>query len=206
MPKYAISNLLVILCLWLPLSFAAAGAETETGSDASQNPCCFGQKLAPISQVGMYIDGYHVYQSERGLPSEKQHQVREAHYCKQINADMFQCLIYDSNLPEAKVIGIEYVITDKLFKTLPAEEKKLWHPHDAEVSYGLLSLPGAPKDKESEILSFLKTTHGKTWQVWPNLTAAVPLGKPVLMWSVDPKKINSSTKRSVAARQSDPAF
>ncbi len=191
-----ISILAASLC-----SFSAALAE-----DSAKDSCSTGQNLAPIKEVGMYLDGYHTYKHEDKLSGEKQRQVRTAHYCKQVNPDMFQCLIYDGNGPNAKCIGVEYVITDKLFQTLAADEQKYWHPHDAEVDTGLLILPGLPEEKQKEILGVLRSTHGKTWQVWPNLADQVPLGEPTLMWSVDPDKINSATKKSAAARKVDPTY
>jgi hypothetical protein len=98
------------------------------------------------------------------------------------------------------------VITDKLFRTLPASEQKYWHAHDSEVDESLLILPGLKEEEQKSILSSLRTTHGKTWQVWPNLNDAVPIGEPVLMWNVEPEKISAKTKQSVAARRMDPMF
>jgi hypothetical protein len=36
--------------------------------------------------------------------------------------------------------GIEYVITEKLFETLPMEERRYWHSHKHEVESGMLKL------------------------------------------------------------------
>jgi len=36
--------------------------------------------------------------------------------------------------------GIEYVIAEKLFENLPADEKKYWHSHKHEVESGILKL------------------------------------------------------------------
>jgi hypothetical protein len=36
-------------------------------------------------------------------------------------------LIFDSNEENARLIGVEYVVSERLFKGLPEEEKKLWH-------------------------------------------------------------------------------
>jgi len=183
------------------MSFTSVQAEDE-----KKDSCATGQDLTPLKQVGMYLDGYHTYRKEANVPAEDQKQVRTAHYCKQVNPDLFQCLIYDGNNPNARVIGVEYVITDKLFQTLSAEEKKFWHDHDSEVDTGLLILPGLPAEKQKEILGVLRTTHGKTWQTWNNLSDAVPIGEPALMWNVDPSKISTTTKKSVATRQTDPTF
>jgi len=38
------------------------------------------------------------------------------------------------------MVGIEYVITEKLFEGLPADEKKYWHSHKHEVESGMLKL------------------------------------------------------------------
>jgi hypothetical protein len=45
-----------------------------------------------------------------------------------------QCLIYDAPTNPARLIGVECMITPKLYETLDNEERKLWHSHDFEVS------------------------------------------------------------------------
>ena len=194
---FAFGAMLTCSMFALPAVFAE-----ETAS----KPCASVQDFTPIKQVCMYLDGFHTYRKEKDLKGEAQKQIRTAHYCKQVNPDLFQCLLYDGNGTNARVIGIEYVISDKLFRTLPASEQKYWHAHDSEVDENLLVLPGLKAEEEKNILSTLRTTHGKTWQVWPNLSDAVPVGEPVLMWNVEPNKISTKTKQSVAARKLDPMF
>ena len=60
-------------------------------------------------------------------------QVEAHHFCSHISGDMRQCVIYDSNKADARLIGIEYIISRKLFETLPMEERKYWHTHSYEV-------------------------------------------------------------------------
>lgn len=160
----------------------------------------------PPHQIGMYLDGYHSYRTEKDLGADTQRQIRTAHFCKQVNPDLYQCLIYDGNDKDARCIGVEYVITDKLYQSLPAEEKKYWHNHDGEVDSGLLILPGMPKESQKPILQVLRSTWGKTWQTWNNLDDKVPLGEPALMWNLDPNKISESTKKSVGVREINPTF
>jgi hypothetical protein len=160
----------------------------------------------PPHQIGMYLDGYHSYRSESKLGADTQRQIRTAHFCKQVNPDLYQCLIYDGNDKDARVIGVEYVITEKLYLTLSPAEKKYWHSHDGEVDSGLLILPGMPKENQKPILSALRSTYGKTWQTWNNLDEKVPLGEPALMWNLDPTKLSESTKKSVSAREVSPTF
>ena len=47
------------------------------------------------------------------------------HYCTHYNEDMRQCLIYDTPKKDTRLIGIEYIVTEKLFMQLPNEEKQL---------------------------------------------------------------------------------
>lgn len=46
---------------------------------------------------------------------------------------MRQCIIYDSDAPDARLIGIEYIISRRLYEELPEDEKKYWHSHVYEV-------------------------------------------------------------------------
>jgi hypothetical protein len=39
-------------------------------------------------------------------------------------------------------------------------------------------------EEEMEFMAYLLTTWGKSWQTWPDPTAPVPLGEPLLMWSL----------------------
>lgn len=85
-------------------------------------------------------------------------QVEAHHYCTHYNQDMRQCLIYDSPEKNARLIGVEYIVSEKVFQGLPDEEKKLWHTHEYEVKGGILFLPGVPKVAEvkelDEVLHF----------------------------------------------------
>lgn len=60
-------------------------------------------------------------------------QVEAHHYCSHLNEEVRQCIIYDSADNNARLIGIEYIISRRLFEALPEEEKKLWHSHQYEV-------------------------------------------------------------------------
>ena len=59
-----------------------------------------------------------------------------------------------------------------------------WHPHTYEVLGGGLVAPAMDGEAEMEFMNFLLTTWGKTWHTWPDPTTRVPLGEPLLMWSL----------------------
>jgi hypothetical protein len=154
------------------------------------------QAMPPVSQINMYLDGFHFYADDMGR------QVEAHHYCTHVNEDFHQCIIFDGNAKGAKLIGIEYIISEKLFKQLPEDEKKLWHSHHYEVKSGQLVMPGIPGAVEKEAMEKLVTTYGKTWHTWQiDRGDTLPLGIPQLMMGFtadgqgDPKMAAARDKR-----------
>ena len=96
---------------------------------------------------------------------------------------MHQCVIYDSDKPNARLIGIEYIVTEKIFKELPEEEKKYWHSHIHEVKSGILVAPLVPDALEHQVMQKLVSTYGKTIHTWQVDKHSLPLGAPSLMFS-----------------------
>ena len=165
-----------------------------------------GQQKIPVEQLQIYVDGYHIEKKDIGLPANKQMQMRVTHYCQPVNDDLIQCPVFDGNTKSAHLIGIEYIVSDKVFQSLSATEKKYWHPHDGEIDSGMLDLPGMPRDKKSEMMKMLRSTHGKTWHVWDAKKDKLPLGTPTLMWAIAPNQMNADTKQSIEQRKKDLAF
>jgi hypothetical protein len=97
-----------------------------------------------------HLCAFHFYAYDMGR------QVEAHHYCTHYNEEMRQCAIFDTPEADARLIGIEYIVSERLFKTLPDEEKKFWHSHDYEVMGGILFLPGVPKVAERAALSEVK--------------------------------------------------
>jgi hypothetical protein len=134
------------------------------------------QDKTPVDHFHVYVCGFHFYSGDLSR------QVEAHHYCIQSNEDVHQCVIFDGNGHDAKLIGIEYIITDRLFRSLPEDEKRLWHSHVYEVSSGELVAPGLPQKAEHELMEKLITTYGKTFHTWQvDRGDKLPLGIPQLM-------------------------
>jgi hypothetical protein len=134
------------------------------------------QSMPPIKQINMYLDGFHFYADDMGR------QVEAHHFCIMLNEDLHQCVIFDSNGEKARLIGVEYIVSEKLFKTLPDDEKYFWHSHHYEVKSGELIMPGIPDTVEHAAMEKLITTYGKTWHMWQvDRRDELPLGIPQLM-------------------------
>jgi hypothetical protein len=147
----------------------AKTAVLETGADVLQNK-------APLQAMSMYLDGFHFYSGNM------KGQMEAHHYCTQLNEDVVQCMIFDGNGKDAKIMGVEYIVSERLFKTLPEEEKKLWHSHHHEVKSGTLIAPGLPLVAEHELMEKLVSTYGKTFHTWhTDRDLKLPLGHPLVM-------------------------
>ena len=134
------------------------------------------QGMPPVRQLNIYLDGFHFH------ASDIDQQMEAHHYCAMLNADFHQCVLFDGNGADAKMIGIEYVISARLFADLPEEEKAFWHSHVFEVKSGQLVLPGVPTRIEREAMEQLVHTYGKTWHVWhTDHGDRLPYGVPDLM-------------------------
>jgi hypothetical protein len=133
--------------------------------------------LAPVEQFHLHFCGIHL-----GKKDPKTQMVVQ-HYCGPNGKNLHQCLLFDGQGKDAKLIGVEYIVPDDVFKSLPDEEKKYWHPHTYEVLAGGLIAPGMSRDDETKFMTALLTTWGKTWHTWPDPTTAVPIGVPMLMWA-----------------------
>ncbi|HEY9789658.1 MAG TPA: DUF1264 domain-containing protein [Candidatus Obscuribacterales bacterium] len=189
MKKGLLRALTLASCAMLATGFAA---KAETESHHASGMASSTQDLTPPKQISMYLDGFHCYKNELGLPAEKQRQIHAMHYCSH-HGNVFMCAVYDGNDADARLVAIEYVIGNEDYQKLAEKEKQYWHPHTEEVDTGLLRMPGLDPQTEKTTLTFLKTTWGKTFQLWPDLSNPLPVGEPQLLWAIDSKKINSET-------------
>ena len=131
---------------------------------------------SPLDAMSEFLNGLHFYADDMGR------QIEANHFCTHLTADFHQCVIYDSREPGAKLIGIEYIVSERVFKTLPDDERRLWHSHRYEVKSGQLIAPGLAEGAEHAVMADLATTYGKTWHCWQiDRDPAFPLGIPQLM-------------------------
>ena len=133
------------------------------------------QPMYPMQAMSTYLNGFHFYADDMGR------QVEATHFCTHLRHDLHQCVIFDSNRHDARLIGIEYIISEARFRSLPEEEKRLWHSHHYEVKSGVLVAPGIPELAERAYFKDLVTTYGKTFHTWHYDRDDFPYGIPQLM-------------------------
>ena len=90
------------------------------------------QRDAPPEALDIYLVGFHP------VKQNPKHQTEAHHFCRQVNEDFAQCALFDGNTAQANLTGIEYIISEQLFASLPKTEKQYWHPHNGEILSGQL--------------------------------------------------------------------
>jgi hypothetical protein len=162
---------------------APPGQEKRTDTKLLEKGAEALQELGPIRSIDHYLDGFHVMKDDPTLHMEAHH------YCKGMNEEFTQCVIFDGNTAESNLIGIEYIVSEALFDRLPPEEKSRWHPHNYEILSGQLVMPGVPAIAEKAALEKKMNSYGKTWHVWDtghvghSASHDLPVGTPMLAWS-----------------------
>lgn len=140
--------------------------------------------MAPLKNVCAHLNAFHAYAAN---PARS---VEANHYCGHLNDEVRQCIFYDSPERGARIIGIEYMITPRLYETLDAEERKLWHSHVYEVKSGMLVMPqpvvpdAAWEVAENKEMEEVVKLYGKAFHLWQvDRGDELPLGEPQLMTS-----------------------
>jgi hypothetical protein len=152
------------------------GAEKSSKTQVLEAGAAALQAKAPLDRLNVYLDGFHFYNGNMDG------QMEAHHYCNRVNEDLTQCVMFDGNGDDARLMGVEYVVSRKLFETLPADERKLWHSHVYEVKSGELIAPGIPETAEHELMEMLVDTYGKIFHTWhTDQGRSLPTGAPMLM-------------------------
>lgn len=176
------------------------GAEKSGKTEILETSAAVLQSDAPADGLNIHLVGIHP------MKDDPHHQMDVHHYCRQVNQDFAQCAMFDGESADANLNGIEYIISEKLFETLPEEEKKYWHPHNYEILSGTLIAPAIPQFAEQELMQGKMNSYGKTWHTWNSGASTkapdeLPLGEPRLAWSLnrdgeaDPDLLESRAER-----------
>lgn len=170
--------LFLTACHTDPPKTQPAGAPTSKSTELLKTGARALQSDAAPASLDIHLIGFHP------MKDNPMHQMTAHHFCSQVNEDFAQCALFDGNTRDANLNGIEYIISETLFATLPPHEKKYWHPHNYEILSGQLIGPGLPDAAEKEFLRRKMNSYGKTFHLWMTDGGdKLPLGEPRLAWS-----------------------
>jgi hypothetical protein len=91
-------------------------------------------------------------------------------------------LLYDGPGPDARLIGVEYLVSDEVYRKMPAEEQLYWHNHTYEVDVGLVSRPTQSPSLASATRTEGRTLWGKVYYTWAS-GSEYPRGPSRFSWS-----------------------
>ncbi|GAS61466.1 hypothetical protein NGUA38_00003 [Salmonella enterica] len=105
-----------------------------------------------MDDIGTYLDGFHLYSCDKNGEMEAHHDGTGR------NEDVMRAVIYNGNTENARLMGMEYIISGRLFKTPPAEGKRLWHSHQYAGKSGSLGAPGLLQGADKALMSQIGNT------------------------------------------------
>src|SRR5688572_17552886 len=95
-----------------PSNVEAPGADKRAGTAVLETGAALLQDKPPIEALNAYLDGFHFYSGRMDA------QMEAHHYCAVLNDEVIQCVIFDGNQKSAKLMGVEYIVSERLFNTL----------------------------------------------------------------------------------------
>jgi len=78
---------------------------------------------------------------------------------KPLDDAVSHCLLYDGSGPDARLIGVKYLVSDEVYRRMPPEERLYWHVHQCEGDAGLPT--STTKSRSDEM-----TTGAQASPVW----------------------------------------
>lgn len=171
----------------MPTHNNVPGDPLSTKSNVLETGAALIQDFKPIKNVCAHLNAFHAYADQPGRC------VETSHFCAHLSEDVRQCVLYDSPEKNARLIGVEYMITPRLYETLDHEERQLWHSHVFEVKSGMLIMPkpvSAPgldaawEKAETKEMEQVVELYGKVYHLWQvDRGDKLPIGQPQLMTS-----------------------
>lgn len=102
------------------------------------------------------------------------------HYCKPVSGGLIECQLYDSDKPDARLIGVEMVVDAATYNKFTKNEKALWHHHKTEIPKVDATLPDLSAEEAAKTLKGMEETYGKVYILWNPAKNESPVGKPAV--------------------------
>jgi hypothetical protein len=123
--------------------------------------------------------------------------LRVYHFCKPNDKIMMVCQLYDSNSPNATLIGVEYMIDSKTYQAIPDREKPNWHYHKEEFAPDRANpkFPLLDDQQQKDWMTKLSESYGKVILVW-NPVDTLPVFPPQIQQVQHPFMVNQTVNNS----------
>jgi hypothetical protein len=102
------------------------------------------------------------------------------HCCKDVSGGLTECQLYDSDSADAKLVGVEVIMSPETHKTFSPAEKARWHYHEPEMPKVTATLPDFSPEEAAKVVKKLEGTYGKVYLLWDPGTGQPAVGQPSL--------------------------
>ena len=101
------------------------------------------------------------------------------HYCKPVSDTVIECLIYDSDEPNALLTQVEYFIAKSVTTpNVPLDTwNKYYHDHAVEIAGGRVKVMDVSDADAAKIAEIASKTDGIVFSLWNPEGAKAPLGE-----------------------------
>ncbi|KCZ70340.1 Protein of unknown function (DUF1264) [Candidatus Methanoperedens nitroreducens] len=156
-------KILIGLLIAVALVSIPATASNVTGADSTTPK--------PSEGWTLHVDAKGHFPSDPDLTAH--------HYCKTGAGGLVaQCQLYDSDSPNASLVGVEVVVDAETYNSFNEIEKALWHYHKDELSRVEVTFPDLPPEEAASVLKDIEDTYGKVYTLWDPGISNLPIGKP----------------------------
>lgn len=100
------------------------------------------------------------------------------HYCKPTSGGLTECLLFDSDRPDARVVGVETIVGAPTYAKFTDAEKAMWHYHKTEIPLVDAKLPDLSAEEAAKVVASIATTYGKIYLLYDPAVQTLPTGKP----------------------------
>ena len=135
-------------------------------------PAVLAADLKPTEGWTLHIDAKRHFPSKPNLLAH--------HYCKEVSGGLTECQIYDSDSPDAKLVGVEVIVSPETYKTFSAAEKARWHYHKTEIPKVSATLPDLSPAEAAKVVREIEGTYGKVYLLWEPGKGQPAVGQPSL--------------------------
>lgn len=108
-------------------------------------------------------------------PSEIAH-----HWCKPVSGGLFECQIYNSDAPDARLVAVETIVTPATYRSFSPAEQQLWHYHKVEIPKVNATMPDMTAQQSAKMIASMLDTYGKVWLLWDPVASSDPIGMPTI--------------------------
>ena len=100
------------------------------------------------------------------------------HYCKPVAGGLTECLLFESDQPDARLAGVETIVAPDVYAKFSADEKAMWHYHKIEIPKVSATLPDLSAEEAKKVVDSITETYGKIYLLWDPGKNDGPTGSP----------------------------